>query len=133
MRSRAARSLIHPVEHASFVMTLPGMVDLQRSRSAAPAKYRGLPPPGLILVTHEHSDHFDPPTLEGIVGENTRLLTNPSVHEKLPDDLRARATAIANGEGTSANAVDDRGDPGAQPHPGPDAVPPGRAATTATC
>ena len=24
--------VIHPVEHASFVMTLPGMVDLQRPR-----------------------------------------------------------------------------------------------------
>ena len=46
------------------------------------------------------------PTLQGIVGEGTRLLTNASVHEKLPDDLRARATAIANGEKTTANAVE---------------------------
>jgi L-ascorbate metabolism protein UlaG (beta-lactamase superfamily) len=96
--------VIHPVEHASLVMMLPGMVVYADPVGGA-EKYRGLPPPGLVLVTHEHPDHFDPPTLEGIAGENTRLLTNPSVHEKLPEALRARATAIANGEGTSANAV----------------------------
>lgn len=96
--------VIHPVEHASFVMTLPGMV-IYNDPVGGAEKYRGLPPPGLILVTHEHSDHFDVPTLEGLVGENTRLLTNPSVHEKLPEGLRARATAIANGETTTANAV----------------------------
>jgi L-ascorbate metabolism protein UlaG (beta-lactamase superfamily) len=96
--------VIHPVEHASFVMTLPGMV-IYNDPVGGPEKYRGLPPPGLILVTHEHGDHFDVPTLEGIVGESTRLLTNPSVHEKLPEALRARATAIANGETTNANDV----------------------------
>lgn len=96
--------VVHPVDHASFVMTLPGMV-LYNDPVGGPEKYQGLPPPGLILVTHEHGDHFDVPTLEGIVGEGTRLLTNPSVHEKLPEALRARATAIANGESTTANAV----------------------------
>jgi L-ascorbate metabolism protein UlaG (beta-lactamase superfamily) len=96
--------LIHPVEHASFVMTLPGMV-IYNDPVGGPEKYRGLPPPGLILITHEHSDHFDVPTLTGIVGEATRLLTNPSVHDKLPAELKDRATAIGNGETTTANAV----------------------------
>ena len=85
-------------------MTLPGMV-IYNDPVGGAAMYEGLPPPGLILVTHEHADHFDPPTLAGLVGENTRLLTNPSVHDKLPADLKARATAIANGESTTANAV----------------------------
>ena len=96
--------LIHPVEHASFVMALPGMV-IYNDPVGGAEKYQGLPPPGLILVTHEHSDHFDPPTLAGLVGEGTRLLTNASVHDKLPADLKARATAIGNGETTTANAV----------------------------
>ena len=96
--------VIRPVEHASFVMTLPGMV-IYNDPVGGAEKYRGLPPPALVLVTHEHSDHFDPPTLAGIVADGTRLLTNPSVHAKLPADLQARATAIGNGESTSANAV----------------------------
>jgi L-ascorbate metabolism protein UlaG (beta-lactamase superfamily) len=96
--------VIHPVEHASLAMTLPGMV-IYADPVGGAEKYRGLPAPALILVTHEHSDHFDPPTLEGIVGEGARLLTNPSVFDKLPAGLKARATAIGNGETTTAGAV----------------------------
>jgi L-ascorbate metabolism protein UlaG (beta-lactamase superfamily) len=95
---------VHPVEHASLVMTLPGMVIYVDPVGGA-EPYAALPPPGLILVTHEHGDHFDAPTLTAVTGEATRLLTNPAVHDKLPAELRARATAIANGESTTANAV----------------------------
>lgn len=97
-----AAIVIHPVKHASFAMTVPGLV-IYNDPVGGAALYQGLPPPDLILVTHEHQDHFDPATLAALLGENTRLLTNPSVHEKLPGDLQARATAIANGETTTVN------------------------------
>jgi L-ascorbate metabolism protein UlaG (beta-lactamase superfamily) len=95
---------IHPVEHASLVMTLPGMVIYVDPVGGA-EPYAPLPPPALILVTHEHGDHFDAPTLTALTGETTRLLTNPAVHGMLPAELQAKATAIANGESTTANAV----------------------------
>ena len=96
--------VIHPVEHASFVMTAPGLV-IYADPVGGAAAYAGLPPPALILITHEHQDHFDPDTLAGLAGENARLLTNPAVHGMLPADLQARATAIANGESTTADAI----------------------------
>jgi L-ascorbate metabolism protein UlaG (beta-lactamase superfamily) len=96
--------VIRPVEHASFVMAIPGMV-IYADPVGGAAAYQGLPPPALILVTHEHRDHFDAETLAGITTENTRLLTNPRVHGMLPADLQAKAVAIANGEGTTADAV----------------------------
>jgi L-ascorbate metabolism protein UlaG (beta-lactamase superfamily) len=96
--------VIRPVEHASLVMTTPGMVIYADPVGGAGA-YQGLPPPDLILITHEHGDHFDAETLAAIAGENTRLLTNPAVHGMLPADLQAKATAIANGESTTANDV----------------------------
>jgi L-ascorbate metabolism protein UlaG (beta-lactamase superfamily) len=95
---------IHPVKHASLVMTLPDMVIYVDPVGGAEA-YAGLPPPGLILVTHQHGDHFDAPTLTALASEGTRLLTNPAVHGMLPSELQARATAIANGESTTADAV----------------------------
>ncbi|MFQ8429749.1 MBL fold metallo-hydrolase [Amaricoccus sp. W119] len=100
----AGEIVIHPVEHASFVLTTPGLV-IYNDPVGGAALYEGLPPPGLILITHEHQDHFDPGTLEAIVGDGTALITNPSVHEKLPAALQAKATAIANGETTTAGEI----------------------------
>jgi L-ascorbate metabolism protein UlaG (beta-lactamase superfamily) len=65
------------------------------------AAYEGHPAPDLILITHEHGDHYDPETLAGIVGEETRLITNPAVYDMLPEDLKAKASAMANGDSTS--------------------------------
>jgi L-ascorbate metabolism protein UlaG (beta-lactamase superfamily) len=96
--------VIHPVEHASFVMEAPGMV-IYADPVGDPAVYAGLPPPALILVTHEHGDHYNAETLAALAGAETRLLTNPAVHAMLPADLQARATAIGNGETTTANAI----------------------------
>jgi L-ascorbate metabolism protein UlaG (beta-lactamase superfamily) len=96
--------VIHPVEHASFVMAAPGGLIIYVDPVGGAAKYDGLPPPGLILVTHEHPDHLDVPTLQAIAG-GAPLLTSASVHAKLPPELQARATAIAPGEETTANDI----------------------------
>jgi L-ascorbate metabolism protein UlaG (beta-lactamase superfamily) len=103
--SEGGAIVVHPVEHASLVMAVPGMVIYADPVGGADA-YAGLPPPDLILVTHEHQDHFDPETLSALAGDATRLLTNPAVHAMLPAELQARATAIGNGEATTADAVE---------------------------
>jgi L-ascorbate metabolism protein UlaG (beta-lactamase superfamily) len=102
--TEAGDLVIHPVEHASFVMQTPGVV-IYVDPVGGSKLYEGLPQPGLVLITHEHPDHFDVPTLEALVGGETRLLTNPSVHDKLPASLKERASAIANGESTTANGI----------------------------
>lgn len=102
--TEAGELVIHPVEHASFVMQTPGLVIYVDPVGGA-GLYDGLPPAGLVLITHEHPDHFDVPTLTAVVGAETRLLTNPAVYEKLPPELQAKATAIANGESTTADDV----------------------------
>lgn len=95
---------IHPVSHASFVMVTPAMV-IYNDPVGGAAAYEGHPAPDLILITHEHSDHYDPGTLAALVGEQTRLITNPAVHGMLPEDLKARAAAIGNGENTTVGGM----------------------------
>ncbi len=92
--------VIFPIAHASFVMTVPGMVIYADPVGGASA-YEGHPPADLILITHEHGDHYDVETLAALAGEQTRLVTNPAVFDTLPEDLKAKATSIGNGESTS--------------------------------
>lgn len=96
--------VIHPISHASFVMATPGLV-VYNDPVGGKALYEGHPAPGLILITHEHGDHFDPETLAGLVAADTRLVVNPSVLEKLPADLQAKATALKNGESTTVGGM----------------------------
>lgn len=88
---------IHPVRHASFVMETPAGVIYVDTVGGAEL-YAGLPAPDLILITHEHGDHYDVATLEGVTGQNTPIITNPAVYDMLPDALQARATSMGNGE-----------------------------------
>jgi L-ascorbate metabolism protein UlaG (beta-lactamase superfamily) len=96
--------VVHPIAHASFVMTVPGMVIYSDPVGGA-AAYEGQPAPDLILITHEHGDHFDAETLAAITGDNTRLVTNPAVFDMLSDDLKAKATSIGNGESTTVGEL----------------------------
>jgi L-ascorbate metabolism protein UlaG (beta-lactamase superfamily) len=96
---------IHPIAHASFVMTTPSMTIYCDPVGEASA-YSAHAAPDLILITHEHGDHYKPETLAALVGENTKLVTNPSVFAMLPEDLKARATAIANGETTTVDGME---------------------------
>ncbi len=95
---------IFPISHASFVMTTPGLV-IYNDPVGEAAQYEGHPAPDLILITHEHGDHYSAETLAALVGENTQLVTNPAVYDMLPDDLKSKATSIGNGESTDVGDI----------------------------
>ncbi len=87
---------VHPVDHASLVLRYGGAVIYVDPVGGA-ARYEGLPAPTAILITHEHGDHYDAPTLEAIAGD-APLIVNPAVYDMLPETLKANATAMANGD-----------------------------------
>ena len=88
--------IVHPVDHASLVLGFGDAVIYVDPVGGA-ARYDGLPAPTAVLVTHEHGDHYDAPTLEGIAG-GAPLIVNPAVYGMLPERLKANATAMANGD-----------------------------------
>ena len=94
--------VFHPVDHASMVIETPGGV-IHVDPVGGADLYRGLPQPSLILLTHEHGDHFDLPTLEALPA--VAIIANPAVHGMLPAEMQARATAMANGDQAQAIGI----------------------------
>ncbi|MBV0913132.1 MBL fold metallo-hydrolase [Anianabacter salinae] len=95
---------VHPVAHASFVMETP-MGVIYSDPVGDAGQYADFPAADLILVTHEHGDHYNAETLAALMGAETMLIVNPAVHDVLPEDLKARATSIGNGEAAEALGV----------------------------
>lgn len=91
--------VFHPVDHASMVIETPGGVIYVDPVGGADM-YQGMPQPSLILITHEHGDHFDLPTLQALPA--VAIIANPAVHAMLPADMQSRATAMANGDQAQA-------------------------------
>jgi L-ascorbate metabolism protein UlaG (beta-lactamase superfamily) len=95
---------VHPINHASVVLETPaGTIYVDPIGEAA--QYAGLPDADLILITHEHSDHYNAETIAALMGENTSLITNPAVQALLPVELGNLANAMANGDSTEFNGV----------------------------
>lgn len=95
---------VHPVSHASFVMESPaGAIYVDPVGDAA--AYADFPKPDLILITHQHGDHYKAETLAALVKQDTQIITNPAVHDMLPAELKANASRIANGESTDFKSL----------------------------
>lgn len=87
---------ITPVSHASFVAQTPvGVIYVDPVGGAD--KYTDLPAPDLVLITHEHGDHYNQETLDAIVAEGTQIIANPAVFAMLPETMQAQASAVENG------------------------------------
>ncbi|SHE38952.1 Tat (twin-arginine translocation) pathway signal sequence [Loktanella atrilutea] len=95
---------VHPVEHASFVMETP-VGTIYNDPVGDASLYADYPAPDLILITHEHGDHYNADTLAAIAGENTQIIANPAVYAMLPEDLKTKASEIGNGGSASYNGL----------------------------
>jgi len=87
--------VIHPVDHASMVLETPAGVIYVDPVGGAEA-YADLPAPDLILITHEHGDHYDQPTLDAL--PEVPVIANPAVAGMLPEAMAGRATTMENGD-----------------------------------
>jgi L-ascorbate metabolism protein UlaG (beta-lactamase superfamily) len=91
---------LHAIHHAALTLTWNGKTILV---DPAPlggnkdfAEFTALPAPDLILVTHEHPDHFNVAVLEAVSGKAT-IVAPQDVVDKLPADLKSKAKALAYG------------------------------------
>lgn len=103
--SAAGPITVHPVDHASFVMESP-MGTFYVDPVGDAGNYSDFPAPDVILITHEHGDHYNAETLAALMPEGgVPIYTNPAVYEMLPEDMKAMATPLANGESAEFEGV----------------------------
>lgn len=103
---------LHAIHHAAFTLTWKGLtilVDPAPPFGGTPsadvtAEYRALPKPQLILLTHDHPDHFNVPILEAVSG-GAEIVAPKEVYDVMPADLQAKTKVLANGEMTSVAGV----------------------------
>ena len=88
---------IYPIAHASFIMTSQAGTTYVDPVGDA-SQYEGFARPTLILITHEHGDHFSAETLAALDDGSVPFITNPAVYEMLTDEQKSRATMLANDE-----------------------------------
>jgi L-ascorbate metabolism protein UlaG (beta-lactamase superfamily) len=101
--------VIHPIHHAAMTLTwkdttiLVDPAPLGKGSDPA-ADFRSLPAPQIILVTHEHGDHFNPDVLSAVAG-TAPIVAPKDVADKLPDALKGQAKVLANGDATEIDGI----------------------------
>jgi L-ascorbate metabolism protein UlaG (beta-lactamase superfamily) len=71
--------VIHPVNHASFVMSWNGRM-IYNDPVGGAGLYAAFPRADLILVSHSHSDHYDATTLNAVRGVNGVIIVPQAVY-----------------------------------------------------
>lgn len=89
--------LVSQVMQMSVVIETPAGV-IYTDPTQGKTRYSAYPTPYLILISHEHHEHFDHTTLEQVVGPTTRIVVPPFVMQQLPASLKSQAIALANSE-----------------------------------
>jgi L-ascorbate metabolism protein UlaG (beta-lactamase superfamily) len=112
VKTSAGDLVVHPIHHASMWLAWNGktiLVDPAPAMGAAEgtdvtAEYKALAAPDLILVTHEHGDHFNPDILQAIAG-GAPIVAPQAVADKMPEALKAQTKVMANGDTSEVAGV----------------------------
>jgi L-ascorbate metabolism protein UlaG (beta-lactamase superfamily) len=89
--------VIHPVEHATFVMQWNGKTIAVDPIGGA-ASFASFGKPDVILITHIHGDHLSVDTVNAVAQPSTLIVAPASVAQEFPSTDRDRITVVANGE-----------------------------------
>ncbi|WP_336743863.1 MBL fold metallo-hydrolase [Aureimonas altamirensis] len=101
----AGRMAVTPVQQMSVVVEAPSGV-LYTDPTGGAARYAAHPAPDIILISHEHREHYDADTLDALMGPDTRIVVPPFVMDRLPEPLKARAVSLANGQKAAFGSIE---------------------------
>lgn len=101
-QTSAGEVIIHPVNHASFVMSWNGKM-IYFDPVGATTLYSGFPKGDLIVVTHAHSDHYSNTTLAAVANTGTRIIAPQAVYNLMTSPLKLATTVMLTGQSVPAN------------------------------
>ena len=96
--------VIHPVDHASFVMSWNGTT-IYNDPVGASTRYTGLARANLILISHGHQDHFSPTTLNSVTGATCVIIAPRAVTNSMSAALRALTIVLTNGGSATVGGI----------------------------
>ena len=94
---------IQPRNHATFVMQWKGRMIY--CDPVPTASYTGLPKADLILLTHNHSDHFSTATIDAVRGPGATIIAPQTVYSGLTPAQRAMAIVLGYGASTNVQGL----------------------------
>lgn len=106
-----------PIHHASFVMKLSNQI-VYVDPTGDTAVYKNIPPPDLVLITHNHPDHQDPDLLEKLVRDTTPIFGPLTVKKDMPADLEKQTQMMKNGDRKSWKGIKVKAIPAYNSTPG---------------
>lgn len=95
---------IQPITHGSLVLTWNGTT-LYVDPYGGGQLYQGVKPPDLVLITDVHGDHLNPETLSALDLSNTTIIAPQAVVDQLPENLKGKASVLANGDNTDKAGI----------------------------
>lgn len=93
---------ITPVSHASLALEYEGKT-LYADPVGDAVLYASLAKPDVIVITHDHQDHFSTSTLGALVASSTNIYVPQAVMDKLPANLKTQASVVKNGQTVTAS------------------------------
>jgi len=88
---------VNPISHATMVLNWADTT-MYIDPAEPIESYAAFDAPNVILVTHEHGDHFKLEVLEELVIDGVELIVNDGVYQKLSPELQEKAIVMANGD-----------------------------------
>ncbi len=88
------------INHGSIAVSYKDyliQIDPVKSYGGKELDYESFPKADLILITHEHGDHYNKETIELLSKDDTRIITNGKVH-----DMLGYGETMSNGQSTEA-------------------------------
>jgi L-ascorbate metabolism protein UlaG (beta-lactamase superfamily) len=99
-----------PIAHASLILNWGGKA-VYADPVGNISMYANQPDADVVLITHEHGDHYSTSTLSGIVKDKTVLVVPQSIADILPESLKRNLVIVNNGEVRQVMGINIQGVP----------------------